>query len=111
MSSISQSLFSCCQGLERPFLLAGSTNPYESHQPADIAFFVLIKIVRKKKMTTNSKKLFGIAVLIIAIVSIDAQTFFTNGRYGKRSDLRLRGKYMIIIKVVNTETNLIFQYM
>lgn len=43
-------------------------------------------------MVANSVRLLSIAVLIIAIVSIDAQTFFTNGRYGKRSDMRFRGK-------------------
>lgn len=30
-------------------------------------------------------------VLSIAVIA-DAQTFFQNGRFGKRSDLRLRGK-------------------
>ncbi|XP_032792993.1 uncharacterized protein LOC116929758 [Daphnia magna] len=34
--------------------------------------------------------LFFAATLMMAVVLIDAQTFFTNGRYGKRSDLRTR---------------------
>ena len=29
---------------------------------------------------------------MMTVVLVDAQTFFTNGRYGKRSDLRFRGE-------------------
>jgi hypothetical protein len=36
--------------------------------------------------------LFCTLALMMSVVLVDAQTFFTNGRYGKRSEVRSRGK-------------------
>jgi hypothetical protein len=35
--------------------------------------------------------LFCTLALMMSVVLVDAQTFFTNGRYGKRSEVRSRG--------------------
>ena len=38
-------------------------------------------------------------VILFAICQIDCQTFFQHGRYGKRSDLHLRGKVLLKFKI------------
>jgi hypothetical protein len=39
--------------------------------------------------------LFCTLALMMSVVLVDAQTFFTNGRYGKRSEVRSRGKLQL----------------
>jgi len=38
-------------------------------------------------------------VILFSIYQIDCQTFFQHGRYGKRSDLHLRGKLLLKFKI------------
>jgi hypothetical protein len=50
-------------------------------------------ILKRHAMAKNKSVfwLFCMVALMMSVVLVDSQTFFTNGRYGKRSDLRTRG--------------------